>query len=80
MAQGIKQGIFGAPRRGIGKVLEKEGDACTAGNELLPMLSDGPKPKIPLTCGDKFGKAQTGGDLRIRDKLLDLEDSWIHML
>ena len=63
MAQGIKQGMFGAPRRGIGKVLEKEGDACTAGNELLPMLSDGPKPKIPLTYGNKLGEVQTGEDL-----------------
>jgi hypothetical protein len=33
----------------MGKALEKEGDAWTAGKALFPILSEGPNPKIPLT-------------------------------
>jgi hypothetical protein len=46
MAHGIKQGILGAPLRGMGNACEKAGVACTAGKELLPMLSENPNPKI----------------------------------
>ena len=48
IAQGIRQGIRAAPLRGTWKVDEKAGQACTAGKELLPMLSEPVKPKIAL--------------------------------
>ena len=46
MAQGMRQGMSAAPRSTTGKQAEKAGQACVAGNELLPMLSVIVKPKI----------------------------------
>ena len=46
MAQGMRQGMLTIPLRGTLKVQEKDGEACTAGNALFPILSDIVKPKI----------------------------------
>ena len=48
MAQGMRQGMFVAPFRGMGKHDGKAGAAWTAGKLLLPMLSDMVKPNIAL--------------------------------
>jgi len=48
MAQGMRQGMLSAPLKGILNVQGKEGQACTAGKELLPILSDIVKPNIAL--------------------------------
>lgn len=42
--------MLGAARRGTGNEVEKEGAACTAGKETLPMLASPVKPKMPRAC------------------------------
>ena len=53
MAQGIRQGMSKRPPKGMWKQEGKDGLACTAGNALLPMLSDIVNPKIARLCKQK---------------------------
>lgn len=45
----MRHGRSGVPPRGMGKAEEKEGAACTAGNDWHPMLWLSVNPKIPRT-------------------------------
>lgn len=49
MAQGIKHGMLSMPLSGMGNAIENDGAACTAGKELLPILSLAMKPNMPFT-------------------------------
>lgn len=73
IAHGIRQGIFKFPLNGIENVLGNAGAACTAGNALLPMLSDIVKPKIALDCWNRVEQSVIGRIIRnweIYDKLM----------
>ena len=50
IAHGMRQGIVVSSPKIWGKLVGKEGAACTAGKACLPMFAESSKPKIPLTC------------------------------
>mmetsp|Transcript_56810 Transcript_56810/g.126862 ORF Transcript_56810/g.126862 Transcript_56810/m.126862 type:complete len:228 (+) Transcript_56810:584-1267(+) len=49
IAHGMRQGIVVSSPKIWGKLVGKEGAACTAGKACLPMFAESSKPKIPLT-------------------------------
>ena len=54
IAHGIKQGMSRAPLKGMWNVLGNAGQACTAGNAVLPILSEPPNPNIAFTFQKKW--------------------------